>query len=82
MSGAKYRITSPTLALFLEDGRHVARTIEEGTIVTVDCETSHDNKLVKVTWKNKDVMMFTQDLRFRAKALSGHNVAEPAGDCG
>jgi hypothetical protein len=34
MSSAKYRITSPTLALFLEDGRHVARMIEEGTIVT------------------------------------------------
>jgi hypothetical protein len=69
MASAKYRITSPTLGLFLEDGRHVAHTIPEGMIVRVDCKTFDRDKLVNVTWQGKQVMMFAQDLRSRAMAL-------------
>ena len=80
MSNGKYRITSPTLALFLEDGHHVARTIPQGTIVIVDCKTSDGDKLVNVTWEDKEVMMFAQDLRSRAKPLKSNNASESDGD--
>jgi hypothetical protein len=63
----RYRITHPTIALFLEDGSHVARTVPSGTIVTVDSDAFDGDKLVNVTWDQKKVMMFTQDLRSRAR---------------
>jgi ketosteroid isomerase-like protein len=56
-----YRITDATLALFQEDGRHVAHTVPVGAVVTVD-----GNKLIEVVWDGKKVMMFTQDLRTRS----------------
>jgi hypothetical protein len=80
MSSAKYRITSPTLALFPEDSRQVAHTIPEGTIVRVDNKTFDGNKLVNVTWQGKQIMMFAQDLRSRAMALKINNSLEFDGD--
>ena len=43
---------SPTIALFLEDGRHVAHVVPEGAVITIESET---------------FTMFTQDLRSRGK---------------
>ncbi len=62
----QYRITNPTIALFEEEGRHVARTVPAGALITVDSAAFDGNKLVDVTWNDKKVMMFTQDLRSRA----------------
>jgi hypothetical protein len=61
-----YRITNPTIALFEEEGRHVARTVPAGAIINVDSAAFDGNKLVDVTWDHKKVMMFTPDLRSRS----------------
>jgi hypothetical protein len=66
----RYRITSPSLALFHEDGRHVAHTVPTGAFITVDSAAFDGDRLVDVTWNRKNVMMFTQDLRSRAQAAS------------
>jgi hypothetical protein len=63
-----YRIKEPTIALFHEDGRHVAHTVPAGTFIHVDSAAFDGDKLVDVTWGGKKVMMFTQDLRSRAEA--------------
>ena len=63
----RYRITNPTLALFQEDGHHVAHTVPTGAFVTVDSAAFDGEKLVNVTWDGKTVMMFTQDLRLRSE---------------
>jgi hypothetical protein len=63
----RFRITSATLALFEEDGRHVARTVPIGAIVTVDGGVLDGKKLVECTWDNRTVMMFSQDLRTRSE---------------
>jgi hypothetical protein len=62
----RYRVTNPTIALFQEDGRHVARTVPAGAIINVDSAAFDGDKLLDVTWEDKKVMMFTQDLRTRA----------------
>jgi hypothetical protein len=67
--GGRYRITSPTLALFEQDGRHIAHTVPTGAIVTVDTNGFDGNKLVSVTWDGEAVMMFTQDLRSRSELV-------------
>jgi|SoiMethySBSTD1v2_1073268.scaffolds.fasta_scaffold601362_2 hypothetical protein len=69
MSGDRYRITSPTIALFLEDGRHVANMIPEGSIVVVESENINGNRLLEVIWAEKKVMMFTQDIRSRGEKI-------------
>jgi hypothetical protein len=53
---------------FHEDGRHVARTVPTGAIISVDSMAFDGNKLLDVTWDGKQVMMFAQDLRSRAEA--------------
>ena len=66
----RFRIMNPTIALFHEDGRHVAHTVPEGAVVRVDSAAFDGDKLVDVTWDGKKVMMFTQDLRSRAEAVA------------
>ena len=67
---AKYRIHSPTIALFFEDGRHVARTVPTGAIVTAELIEGVDPaKLVEATWNGQKVLMFTQDLRSRGERM-------------
>ena len=65
MSQDKYRIDSPTIALFEEDGRHVAHIVPGGSVVVVDSKEFDGNKLMWVMWAEKRVMMFTQDIRTR-----------------
>jgi hypothetical protein len=65
----KYRIDSPTIALFLEEGGHVAHMVPTGSTITIDGKTLNGNKLVEVTWADKVVMMFTQDLRTRGNKI-------------
>ena len=69
MADGHYRITSPTLALIEEGGRHVAHTVPTGAIVTVEGDAFDGEKLVNVIWDGKEVMMFAQDLRVRAEQV-------------
>lgn len=70
MAGDKYRIKSPTIALFLEDGRHVAHLVPVGTVVVVQAEELNGDRLIEVIWAEKLVMMFTQDIRTRGVKVS------------
>ena len=67
----RYRITHPTIALFEEDGRHVANTVPAGAIIETDSAAFEGEKLVEVVWDGKRVMMFTQDVRKRAESVNG-----------
>jgi hypothetical protein len=69
MARDKYRIISPTIALFMENGRHVSRLVPEGSVILVDGETFNGDKLVEVMWAEKLVMMFTQDIRTRGELV-------------
>jgi hypothetical protein len=69
MTAERYLISSPTIALFLEDGRHIAHLVPEGAMISTDGTPFNGNKLIEVTWAEKIVMMFTQDLRTRGKKI-------------
>jgi hypothetical protein len=69
MSDGKYQIKSPTMALFLEDGRQVARVVPKGAIIKIDSGAFTENKLVDVAWNGEVVMMFAQDVRSRGKRI-------------
>jgi len=69
MTPERYLISSPTIALFLEGGRHIAHLVPEGAMITTGGKPFNGNKLIEVTWSEKVVMMFTQDLRSRGKKI-------------
>ena len=62
---------NPTLALFEQDGQHVARTVPTGAIVTVDINAFDGSKLMTVNWDGQEGMMFAEDLRLRSELVSG-----------
>jgi len=65
----RYRIDSPTIALFQEKGRHVTHTVPKGAIICTDGKPFYGNKLMEVLWDEKAVMMFAQDLRARGARI-------------
>jgi hypothetical protein len=65
----KFRINVPTIALFTEDGRQVARRIPVGSEIRVDETAIEDNKLIEVRWIATTVMMFSQDIRARGEKI-------------
>ena len=65
----KFRINVPTIALFTEDGRQVARKIPVGSEIRVDETDIEDNKLIEVRWIATTVMMFSQDIRARGEKI-------------
>jgi hypothetical protein len=67
----KFRINTPTIALFTEEGLQVVRTIPGGAEVTVSDENAiQENKLIEVQFAEKRVRMFAQDIRARGERLS------------
>ena len=64
-----FRIKTPTIALFQEDGRQVAHMVPEGATVTVKREKGNEDKFVEVIWDEKKVLMSTRDIRARGERL-------------
>ena len=59
----KYRITDPTLAMYLEDGHHVSETVPRGATISTDGKKFNGEKLIEIIWNSKSMMMFTQDVK-------------------
>ena len=70
MPVGRYRITNPTIAVFLENGHHVAHMIPGGAEITIYSQDFAADELIDVTWNGRKVMMFAQDLRSRAEAIT------------
>jgi hypothetical protein len=64
----RYRIKEPTIAMSQDSGRGIAITVSAGSVVEVEKAFDGD-QLVDVKWDGKVVMMFTQDLRWRAERI-------------
>jgi hypothetical protein len=67
----RYRITDPTIAMFKEEGCHIAHVLPAGAIITIDDDDYNESGFVDVNWADKKVMMFTQDLRMHAEQVRG-----------
>ena len=67
----KFRLKTATIALFPEDGRHVARVVPLGAVI--DVGSLEGKKLIEVFWDGKNILMFADDVRAR-----GERVEAPA----
>jgi|HubBroStandDraft_6_1064221.scaffolds.fasta_scaffold1219163_1 hypothetical protein len=65
----RYRINSPTMAIFDTEGRLVADTVPEGAIIELDSRTLVGDRLIEILWDGKRGRMYTQDLRKRAESV-------------
>lgn len=71
MRFVKYRIMSPTIALFPVNGNHqAARTVPAGSVITINDSLLNENKLVEVTLQGTTVQMFAQDVRARGEQVA------------
>ena len=52
MSQDTFRITSPTVVLFLEDGGHVSRMISKGELLTINSETFKEEYMRCTAYKS------------------------------
>ena len=62
-----FRLNMPTIALFSEEGRQVARTVPQGAVVQVN--TLEGDKLIEVEWEGRTILMFAQDIRTRGERV-------------
>ena len=79
MTGRKFRITAPTIVLVPENDLNVARTLPKGAIITADSDSFPGSKLVEVTWIEKRILVFAQDLRSRTEPIAESSKSAPTG---
>jgi hypothetical protein len=71
--GDTYRIVTPTVAIAsLEEGRMIV-TIPKSAVIEVVSSVMSIDRLVEIQWKDRRLVMFTQDLRERGRFLSNRN---------
>jgi hypothetical protein len=83
MSGQRYRLTTPTLAIAGTEERDypvtkyttrllgsTAKLVPCGAVLTLIDGSLYGNRLVNVEWEGKIVMMFTADIRERCEQLA------------
>ena len=69
MANGRYRINSPTMAIFETEGRPVADTVPEGAIIEMDSRNFVGDRLIEMLWDGRRGRMYTQDLRERAESV-------------
>jgi len=65
VSNGLYRLTEPTIAVIMQNGRYVTHEVPAGTLITIVDETISGNRLISVMWDGLEAMMFAQDLQTR-----------------
>ena len=69
MQSGLYTLSSPTLSLIEDNGRHTSLMVPQGATVTIAEETFSGDRLVEVQWAGRTVLMFADDLRTRLKRV-------------
>jgi len=73
MTGERYRLHSPTLAIMTTaEGKRIRLTVPKNAVVTVKAGPLDGTRLIDVEWDGELVMMFTLDLRERGARIDGH----------
>ena len=70
-SALTFKLTTPTIALFPEEGRQVARTIPLGALVSV--KAVEGDRFIEVVWEGHTVLMFAQDIRARGVEVNDND---------
>ena len=70
LTGKRFKLENPTMALDVVDGKRVAVTIPTGATIKVVSGPSGDgDRLVDVTWAGRTVAMFVYDVSVRGTEI-------------
>jgi hypothetical protein len=70
LTGKRFKLENPTMALDVVDGRRVAVTIPTGsTIKVVSGPTAEGDRLVDVVWEGRTIAMFAYDVSVRGTEI-------------
>jgi hypothetical protein len=70
LTGKRFQLGNPTLALDVVDGKRVAVTVPAGaTIKVVSGPTGEGDRLVDVVWAGRTVAMFSYDVSVRGTEI-------------
>jgi hypothetical protein len=82
LTGKRFKLENPTMALDVIDGRHVAVTIPTGsTIQVVSGPTGEGDRLVDVVWEGRTVAMFAYDVSVRGTEVKEHGSRTSESNC-
>ena len=72
LTGKRFKLTTPTLAIDNVDGKRFAVTVPAGSIVKViSGPNSDDDRMVDVLWECRVVVMFAVDVNARGAEVTG-----------
>jgi hypothetical protein len=74
LTGKRFKLENPTMALDLIDGKRVAVTVPTGaTIKVVSGPSGEGDRLVDVMWAGRTVAMFAYDVGVRGTEITEHS---------
>lgn len=70
LSGKRFKLENPTMALDITDGKRVAVTVPTGAVIkVVSGPTGDGDRLVDVVWDGHTVTMFAFDVTVRGSEI-------------
>ena len=70
MVSQRFKVTTPIIAIVMENGLHATLYTAAGDIVTVIYGPLDGLRLVEVQWKDRIALMFTIELREHAELIA------------
>ena len=72
LTGKRYRLTYPTLAIETKGDERIAVTLPKDEIIEVVGGPRHDDtRMVDIRWLERDLVMFVADLYARGEYIGG-----------
>ncbi len=75
MLGKKFRLAQPVRAVHARDGQKGFVLLPEGAVLRVDSEHD-DNRIVRVSWESRELLVFAEDLVSRGVELASKEKGE------
>jgi len=70
MTGRQFRLTTQTLGIEVVDGRRILVTVPAAeTIIVISGPREDDARMVDVSWGDRSLAMFEQDIRDRCASV-------------
>jgi hypothetical protein len=73
LTGKRFKLGNPTLALDVIDGKRVAVTVPARAIIKVISGPRHGDRMVDAFWNGRTVMMFAVDVKERGTEVRGRS---------
>jgi hypothetical protein len=72
LTGKRFKLSSPTVAIAVVDGKDTAVTIPAEALIKVLAGPTNGDPMVNVLWEGRAVAMFAVDVNVRGTEIVGH----------